>query len=178
VAQRGKAVTAQLKVRLPEELRERIEKEAGRAGIPLNRAIVGLIENAFRLHDIFGAGQADVLDFYLLLGSTFSYAGKEAAQQNGHPEWTADEWRGDPDCYEKAALAVTDVIWKLHPDRTGRLGMFRFWLSRLYGRVAALYKETEAVDDLPAVGPSMLDLRDPAPDPLEDTGGWIGGIVR
>jgi hypothetical protein len=177
--QSDKLATVPMQVRLPKALREQLEKETEREGTTLNREIVQRIEASFKLQDAFGEGHFDMLDFYMMMGNGFAAAGKRAAEQAGHPEWSGQEWRCDPECFEKASLAVAEALWTLHPDLSGRLGMFRFWLSRLYGRVAAIYKEkTGEISELPAIGPSTIDLRDQVIDPLEDTSGWIGGIVR
>jgi hypothetical protein len=153
---RDRSATVQLsKVRMKEELRARLERDAEARGTTLNAALVDRLDKSFAYEDVFGT--RDVSDITMLMAAVFSLAGRHAAETDGHPEWGPAQWRRDPHCYEQAALAVAEALWRQHPDSAGRWGLFRYWLSRLYGRVGAFYKKTPG-DDVPPIEASMIDL--------------------
>jgi hypothetical protein len=172
--QRDKSASVPMMIRLPQALRERLERATAQNGSTLNKEIVARIETTFAIEA--SAGDAVFLAAahqLLRINVTFEEAGRDAAARAGHPEWGRKEWQADPECYEAAALAVAAGFWLKgeHPAPAGRLGALRRWVSRLYGLTAATYRDTEEIGDLPPIEPSPTDLNKPSHDPDDDS--WV-----
>jgi len=130
---RDNSATVQLsKLRMKEELRAKLERDAEERGCTLNAAIVDRLERSFLVEAILAGPEA------LRLSAAFVLGGGRAAEKEGRPEWAASgQWRQDPACYESAILAVIKEAWRQHPSPEGGWS-FREWISRMFGYIAGL----------------------------------------
>ena len=135
---RDNSATVQLsKLRMKEQLRAKLERDAEERGCTLNAAIVDRLERSFLVETSLAGPEA------LRMAAAFVLSGEHAAAYEGHPEWAASgQWRQDPACYETAILAVIKELWRQHPspegDRSFPEWSFREWVSRLFGYLAGL----------------------------------------
>src|SRR5215831_18447496 len=137
---RDNSATVQLsKIRIKEELRAKLERDAEERGYTLNAAIVNRLERSFLVETNLGGPEA------LRMAAAFTLAGQHAAAYEGHPEWAASgQWRQDPACYESAILAVIKELWRQHPSPNAGWA-WREWVSRLFGYIAGLYAPRDDV---------------------------------
>jgi len=150
---RDRSATVQLsKIRMREELRAKLDRDAEARNISLNAAIVSRLERSFLEEETtekeVREGQIPIS---LAMSVMFHHAGKEAA---GHDLTEPADWTADPWCFEQGALAAAVTLWQLHPDP--RPGGFRYWLSRLYGQVGQKLGMKPA--DASPVAVSAIDL--------------------
>jgi len=130
MSERDKSDTVQLsKIRMKEELRAKLERDAVARGGSLNTAIVDRLERSFALDKLLGP---DVLR----IAAAFELSGQQAAQFEGI---APDEWRTNPICYETAVLTLTKDLWRQHPARDKVQYSWREWCGRLTGYLAGLY---------------------------------------
>jgi hypothetical protein len=159
---RDKNATVQLsKIRMKEELRGKLDRDAEGRGISLNAAIVSRLERSFDQDEAtekdIRKGQSPIP---LAMAVFFNEAAKRAAESD--PQAPAD-WAADPFCFEQGALAAAEILWRLHPDP--QPGALRYWLSRLYGRVGR--RLGMAPVDAPPISPSTIDLVGVVPEEVE-----------
>jgi len=141
------------KVRLREELHEKLQRDAEGKGTTLNAALTERLERSFLIEETLGGG-ADALRIAVIFG----LAGQQAAHFEGHPEWSGSgEWQRDPVCYETAALAVVRELWRFHPSRTG--WAWREWFSRAWSFVAGVLAPSATRTELEELRP-FVEIQD------------------
>jgi hypothetical protein len=107
----------QPKVRMREELRSRLEREAKRKNISLNAEIVDRLTHSFNheaaVEAALGGPEGRRIAMHMV--SAFNQSGAETAYTLGHPEWSAAEWMNDPQCYRAAVWAVLRALILAQP---------------------------------------------------------------
>jgi Arc-like DNA binding dprotein len=120
MAARDKATTVQLKVRMKEPLRAKLEEMAHRHGISMNAEIVARLEQSFehqqRLEDVFGG----ILVYRLvrMVGAIMDSAGSTALLYRPSSRVAEDpdlRWGGDPYAYDQALQAAIYALEALRP---------------------------------------------------------------
>jgi hypothetical protein len=103
----------QLKARMHEPLRARLEESAKRRGVSLNSELVDRVEASFTREDWFGG--PEIANMARLMAAAFMRGGQRAAHARKHPRWTTAQWLHDPFCYEAACTAVVEALRALKP---------------------------------------------------------------
>lgn len=112
--EREKSATVDLKVRMKEPLRARIEAAAKERGVSMNAEAVDRLERSFATDDQHGSPQ--VANMARMMVSAFVAGGQMAAAEDGRP-WSAPaEWIFDAAAYEAAAGQVLYMLAMFHPD--------------------------------------------------------------
>src|SRR5262245_9631690 len=121
MARRDPTALAQLKVRMREPLRARLEQDAKRRGVSINAEIVdrleraadhqGLLSEALSLTD--GKEFAGLL---LFLGAAMTFAEFSYALNNRPATGRRRMWTSDPDAYEQCVQAAATVLEAMRPD--------------------------------------------------------------
>ncbi len=110
---RKSTARAQLKVRLKEPIRAKLERAAKRRGVSLNAEIVNRLEQTLLEDDAFGGPELN--HFARLMASKFAIGGQRGAAARQHPEWKPDRWINDPACYQAAVASVVDALLSEQP---------------------------------------------------------------
>ena len=112
---RKQNTTVDLKVRMKEPLRAKVEKAAKRRGVSMNAEAVDRLERSFDKEDVWGG--ADLLEMTHLMSGAFARGGKLGAHSRKHAEWSPSEWINDPFCYLAAIASVRDALVAAQPVR-------------------------------------------------------------
>jgi hypothetical protein len=102
----------QLKARMREPLRARLEATAEKRGVSLNAELVDRLERSFAKDDAFGG--LTIANMARLMASAFLQAGQHAAHAK-YPHWRPAQWIHNSDCYDAAAKAVVRVLKSMRP---------------------------------------------------------------
>lgn len=113
---RKRTATVELKVRMKEPLRAKIEKAAKRRGVSMNAEAVDRLERSFSRDDIWD-GDATLRNMALIMAAAFARGGERGAHSRKHPEWSPADWLNDSFCYEVAATAVGEALKLAQPVR-------------------------------------------------------------
>jgi hypothetical protein len=123
---RDQSDTVQLKIRMKEPLRKKIEDSARVRGLSLSAEMVDRLEISFeydrRMEDIFGSRQ--IFDILKIVASVMNEAG--SSQRRHHDNAALDDgstWLSDPDAYGDAFDAAKLVLEALRPNASAG---FRF----------------------------------------------------
>jgi len=101
MATRKLSATVDLKVRMKEPLRARLEKASAKRGISMNAEAVDRLERSFNEDDSWGG--PEILNMARLMAAAFIRGGQGAR----HPQKAAPaDWINDPAFYEVAAETV------------------------------------------------------------------------
>ena len=114
MAPRDRTAVVQLKTRLREPLRARLEAGAKRRGVTLNTEIVDRLEQSFAKEDAFDG--PEMLNMARLMAAAFIRGGQQGAHARQHPEWTPSEWVHDKICYQTAVRAVMKALAAAQPE--------------------------------------------------------------
>jgi Arc-like DNA binding domain len=109
---RSRDAVIQLKARMHEPLRARLEKLAKQRGVSLNTELVDRIKESFAKED--SVGGPEVAAIVRLITAAFILGGQRAAHRK-HPKWKIADWINDPACYEAAVAAVLDALHAMQP---------------------------------------------------------------
>ena len=110
----GETKRAFFTTRIRESLKARLEADAAEQGRSLSEEIELRLEDSYRgLEWRFGGKRS--LDWAVMLFSNLDFAGGMEATQQGHPEWTMDEWLKDRRCFEVALQTLVVTVWAHHP---------------------------------------------------------------
>ena len=107
---RDRTAVADVKTRLREPLRARLERAAKHRGVSMNSEIVDRLERSFARDEDFGGPQGRVRAHLALLA--FNAAGARWAREQG----VSGTWEDDPVCYLVAALAAADALMTGAPE--------------------------------------------------------------
>ena len=124
MAKRDQRALVQLKVRMREPLRARVEEDAKRRGVSINAEIVDRLERSFDRQGLlsevlsleFGKELAGVL---MLLGAAMIFAdcfhrtSRETTLREPKGAWT---WAPDADAYDQAVQAAVTVLEAVRPE--------------------------------------------------------------
>ena len=113
MASRDRTAVVQLKTRMRELLRARLEAGAKRRRVTLNTEIVDRLEQSFAKEDAFEG--PEMLNMARLMASAFIRGGQRGAHAQKHPEWTPTDWMNDPICYQTAVRAVMRALAAAQP---------------------------------------------------------------
>jgi hypothetical protein len=128
----GEIKRAFFQTRIRESLKQRLEEDAAKQGRSLSEEIELRLEASYdRIESRFGGAAG--LNMAIILYSSFQFAGTQEAASQGHPEWTADQWLADPECFEEALMTQIDSAWAHHPRPITHHAFYKF-LQRLYDR--------------------------------------------
>jgi hypothetical protein len=110
---RPKTAVAGMKIRLREPLRARLEGEAKRKRISLNKELVARVEQSFTKDDAIteAFGGPDLRKVAMLMASAFAINGGRTAEEK-----SLDRWTNDPDCYLAGMLGVVGALM-MHAPR-------------------------------------------------------------
>jgi len=125
MSSRERTAVVQLKVRMREVLRAKLEKEAKQRGTSINAEIVDRLESSFERKDLltevlsltYGRQVAGIL---MLLGSAMNHAGVNSLLTAAGGPFFDDNtdftsWIDHPNAYEQAKLGVVAVLDALRP---------------------------------------------------------------
>jgi hypothetical protein len=140
MASREKTARVDLKVRMKEPLRARIEAAAQDRGVSLNAEAEGRLERSFTDEDRFGGRETFGVTIAML--AAFIQGGQTTARADGHPRWGPSQWMQDGHCYQQAMLGVLMALWRDHPAPGGLEGA-RLIAESFLGRVATLATNKE-----------------------------------
>jgi hypothetical protein len=112
MAKRSATATAELKVRLREPLRAKVERAAKKHRVSMNAEIVTRLENSFIEVDRFGG--PDLMRVTFLMAEAFAHAGELCSEPNTPPA----EWVRDHKIYMQAAFSVLQALLANLPDAT------------------------------------------------------------
>ncbi len=110
---RSQDAVVQLKTRMREPLRARLEASAKERGVSLNTELVDRLEQSFTKENSFGGPQ--IANMARLMAAAFLRGGQRGARALGHPKWKVDQWIFDIACYESAVAAVVDALHLMQP---------------------------------------------------------------
>ena len=113
MAPRKQSATVDLKVRMKEPLRAKIEKAAKRRGVSMNAEAVERLERSFDKEDDWGG--AELRNMARIMSAAFERGGKRGAHARKHPDWQPAEWINDPICYLAAIACVRDALVAAQP---------------------------------------------------------------
>jgi hypothetical protein len=109
-AKRDQAAVADVKTRLREPLRARLERAARDHGISMNQEICNRLERSFQREEEFGGLEGRERAHLAL--SAFNTAGARWARERG----VSGAWQNDPECYLVAALAAAHALMLGAPE--------------------------------------------------------------
>jgi hypothetical protein len=121
MAKRDPKALVQLKVRMREPLRARLEEEASLRGVSINAEVVDRLEHTFQRNDLlaevlsltFGDRLAGLL---IMLGVAMAGAAAIAPPYQGRRLlFQDDSWASDPRCYGAAAFAAKTLLDSARP---------------------------------------------------------------
>jgi hypothetical protein len=110
LVKRDRTAVADVKTRLREPLRAKLERAARDHGVSMNAEIVGRLERSFARDEEFGGLQGRERAHMAL--SAFNTAGAQWARDRG----VSDAWENDPECYLTAALAAAETLMISAPE--------------------------------------------------------------
>ena len=113
MAPRDKTAVVQLKTRMREPLRARLEVGAKQRGVSLNTEIVDRLEQSFAKEDAFDG--PEMLNMARLMATAFIRGGQNLAHARSHPKWSPGQWMNDPECFRAAAHAVAKALAAAQP---------------------------------------------------------------
>jgi len=102
----------QVKARMREPLRARLEAVAKGRGVSINSELVDRLERSFAKDDAFG-GLA-IANMARLMAAAFLQGGQHAAQAQ-YPHWRPTQWIHNSDCYDAAVKAVVRALNSMRP---------------------------------------------------------------
>ncbi len=111
--EREPTAVVQLKVRMREPLRARIDDAAQRRGVSMNAEIVERLERSFLIQD------PTVESIARMMAIAFLRGGQRGAKAVQHPRWAPEKWIDDPKCFRAAGTAVIEALKLVQPG-TGR----------------------------------------------------------
>lgn len=106
---RKQTAVVQLKVRMREPLRAKLESAAAKKGTSINSEVVDRLESSFRVDDQLGG--PEMRDIAALMIGAFNAAGAAADSADGYVSAEGEyNWRRDQFCYLHAAMAVVEAL--------------------------------------------------------------------
>jgi hypothetical protein len=116
---RKESATAEIKTRLKETLRAKLEKAAKRRGVSMNSELVDRLEQTFAADDMLAAAEDRAYPEHLapivtLIGDVMRGTG-ERAMTDALPSDLARSWLDDPYAYDQAVQAVMAVLEAFRP---------------------------------------------------------------
>jgi hypothetical protein len=109
---RSRGAVVQLKARMREPLRARLEAAAKRRRVSLNAELVDRLERSFAKDDAFGG--LVIANAARLMAAAFLQGGQHQAHAH-HPHWRPADWIHSSACYDAAARAVVRVLNSMRP---------------------------------------------------------------
>ena len=129
-AKRKPRERAQVGLRLPEELRKRVEKAAKAKGLSMNGEIVASLERIYSLDELgsMGFGRPELFWTMHLLANAVAFVEKK----------TGKKWTDDLDTYREAVQAINTVLENLPRAAAGgdTVSLKVDSLGDLIGRIA------------------------------------------
>jgi hypothetical protein len=107
---RDRRAVADVKTRLREPLRARLERAARHRGVSMNAEICDRLERSFQREEEFGGLEGRVRAH--LTFSAFNTAGTQWARDRD----VSGAWENDPECYLVAALAAAEALMISAPE--------------------------------------------------------------
>lgn len=104
MVRRRQTAKADLKIRLKEPMRARIERAASKRGVSMNAEMVDRLERSFGQDDSFGGPQWRQTAHLML--SAFAIAGQRRADSKRF----VGDWMTDADCYLAAVCGVIEGL--------------------------------------------------------------------
>lgn len=113
MAPREDAATVDLKVRMKEPLRAKVEAAAAQRGVSMNSEAVYRLERSFTEEDAIGGATMKRLA-HVMVASFFLGGERSAFGKEGMP--TVEDWINDPHCYREAVVSLLDALVHRAPD--------------------------------------------------------------
>ena len=113
MAKRGKPGSGQYPLRLPDDLRMRIEKAAKGRNISLNAAILERLARSFDIEDRLGGPQ--VVEMIETIAAVMKSTGERAGFYEAGKVTNRGEWLALPYSFDQAAKAATAVLEHQRP---------------------------------------------------------------
>ena len=102
----------QVKARMREPLRARLEAAAKRRRVSINSELVDRLEQSFAKDEAFGG--FTIANMARLMAAAFLRGGQHAADAD-HPHWRPAHWISNSDCYDAAVKAVVRALKSMRP---------------------------------------------------------------
>jgi hypothetical protein len=112
---RQRTALVQLKIRMREPLRERLEEEASRRGDSINAEVVDRVEHTFKRQDLLSEvlsltfGGEPLAGLLIMLGIAMLDQGRRLTEGKG-------DWTSDSVAYDAAVFAATQLLDYGRPD--------------------------------------------------------------
>ena len=113
MAKPKKATRAQVGLRIPEGLRERVEKAAKNSGRSLNAEILERLEQSFQTEERFGG--PGLVDLAESITTLMSITGQRAAFYETSEIMSASKWLYMPFPYDQAKEAAITILERFRP---------------------------------------------------------------
>jgi hypothetical protein len=111
----------QLKARMREPLRARLESSAKRHVRSLNSELVDRLERSFQSEDFLGG--PEIASLAQLMSAAFLRGGQGRAYRMGNPKWKVGRWINNSDCFQAATEAVKDALDAIKPPLASDAGL-------------------------------------------------------
>ena len=109
---RSRDAVVQLKARMREPLRARLEVAAKWRGVSLNAELVDRLERSFAKDDAFGG--LVIANAARLMAAAFLQGGQHEAHAH-YPHWRPADWINSSACYDAAVRAVVRALKSVRP---------------------------------------------------------------
>jgi hypothetical protein len=131
-------------IRIPGELKARLVAAADAGGRSISAEGAARLDRTFIEQDARqdAAGGPDMQPITMIMSGAFLAAGKGAAVNVGHPEWTTRQWLADGYCVSAAILAAYHSLWLIHPNPSPEQKYL--CVQSLLGRVASEFANDPA----------------------------------
>ena len=115
-ARRPGSEIVQVKARMREDLRRKLEREAASRGLTVNAEILRRLESSFTEQTALGG--PELQNIAHIMAATFAHSGTMQAVAEGHPDWTPHEWLLHQTCYREAMVSVMIALLEFLPDKS------------------------------------------------------------
>jgi Arc-like DNA binding dprotein len=130
MAKRSKTAKADIKIRLTEALRSKIERSARSSGISMNADMIERLDRSFKSEDEFGGPQWRQIGHMMV--AAFILAGQREAES----KQLTTPWIVDAECYLSAVLGVIDGLTIAAPRRVLDSKYVDLIMASMKGRLA------------------------------------------
>lgn len=149
MAKRTKNAKAEIKIRLTEPLRAKIEKAAKARGVSMNAEMIEGLERTYR--EAADAGGPEIAALSRIFTAAFLIGGTRGAEARGHPEWQPEDWIKDLFAFRAATAAAFHLIKTYEPTRIEPKGsehILQQWraMDEYAAEVAGLFGARDAAE--------------------------------
>jgi hypothetical protein len=128
MAKRTKQAKAEIKIRLTEALRAKIERAARTRGISMNSEMIEGLDRYYA--DMDAAGGPEIAKIIRIFGDAFSLGGRRGTEALGHSDWKPDRWVTDQFSFKAAVVSAFDAVKTQEPQpdrRRARAAVLEQW---------------------------------------------------